>query len=80
VVHNIQKGHRLSDTGHHNPVTVVTGVDNVGLNIYSADNDDIPHKKDGGEEAENELLEMDFPSEEPVILKILNIFFNLRLV
>jgi len=63
-----QKGHRLSDNGHTHPIAAATGIDNVGLNIYSAGNDEIPLKKDSISDdllPENDLLHMDFPSDEP---------------
>lgn len=65
---NSQKGVRLSDLGHTNPVA--TGVDNVGLNIYSVGNDEIPPKDrslegSSGDELNPQDHSFDHPDQEP---------------
>jgi len=64
---NSQKGHRLSDLGHTNPIA--TGVDNVGLNIYSVGNEEIPPKDRSVDQTSNDELNpvdhFDLPDEEP---------------
>lgn len=62
---NSQKGVRLSDLGHTNPVA--TGVDNVGLNIYSVGNDEIPPKDRSSDQGSSgdELHPHDHSFEQP---------------
>lgn len=65
-----QKGHQLTDIGHTNPVAT-TAVDNVGLNIYSIGNEEIPPKDrspdraSSGDELNPQSPEFEFPEDEP---------------
>jgi len=65
----IQKGHRLSDIGHTNPLVNATGVDNVDLNIYTVGSDEIPPKRCSEEFTSEEINpqdhHFDMPDEEP---------------
>lgn len=66
---NSEKGHRLDDLGHHNPIAT-TGVDNVGLNIYSVGGEDLPPKDrslDAGSSGDelNPLDHFEAPDVEP---------------
>lgn len=64
-----QKGQRLSDIGHSNPLVNPTGVDNVDLNIYTVGNDEIPPKRCSEEFTPEEINpqdhHFDMPDEEP---------------
>jgi len=77
-----QKGQRLSDIGHSNPLVNPTGVDNVDLNIYTVGNDEIPPKRCSEEFTSEEINpkdhHFDMPDEEPVIIFLILHSFYLR--